>query len=59
MDKEHRMLEARLLQAKGLTQKEIAETIGKSERTVRYYLKQMPRPRTNPVRGSKVDPFKP
>jgi transcriptional regulator len=34
MDKEHRMLEARLLQAKGLTQKEIAETIGKSERTV-------------------------
>lgn len=59
MDKEHRMLEARLLQAKGLTQKEIAETIGKSERTVRYYLKQMPRPRKNPVRGSKVDPFKP
>ena len=58
MDKEHRMLEARLLQAKGLTQKEIAETIGKSERTVRYYLKQMPRPRKNPVRGSKVDPFK-
>ena len=40
MDKEHRMLEARLLQAKGLTQKEIAETIGKSERTVKYYLKQ-------------------
>jgi transposase len=59
MDKEHRMLEARLLQAKGLTQKEIAETIGKSERTVRYYLKQMPGPRKNPVRGSKVDPFKP
>jgi transposase len=58
MDKEHRMLEARLLQAKGLTQKEIAETIGKSERTVRYYLKEMPRPRKNPVRGSKVDPFK-
>ncbi|WP_213996521.1 IS21 family transposase [Tepidanaerobacter syntrophicus] len=59
MDKEHRMLEARLLQAKGLTQKEIAETIGKSERTVRYYLKQKPGPRKNPVRGSKVDPFKP
>ncbi len=58
MDKEHRMLEALLLQAKGLTQKEIAESIGKSERTVRYYLKQMPRPRKNPVRGSKVDPFK-
>ncbi len=53
------MLEARLLESKGLTQKEIAETIGKSERTVRYYLKQMPRPRKNPVRGSKVDPFKP
>lgn len=58
MDKEHRMLEARLLQAKGLTQKEIAGMIGKSERTVRYYLKQMPRPRKHPVRGSKVDPFK-
>jgi len=59
MDKEHRMLEAQLLQARGLTQKEIAESIGKSERTVRYYLKQMPRPRKNPERGSKVDPFKP
>lgn len=53
------MLEARLLQAKGLTQKEIAETIGKSERTVRYYLKQTPRPRKNPRRGSRVDPYKP
>jgi len=53
------MLEARLLQAKGLTQKEIAETIDKSERTVRYYLKQTPRPRKNPIRGSRVDPYKP
>jgi len=59
MDKEQCMLEARLLQAKGLTQKEIAETIGKSERTVRYYLKQTPRPRKNPRRGSRVDPYKP
>jgi len=59
MDKEHRMLEAQLLQARGVTQKKIAESIGRSERTVRYYLTQMPRPRKNPVRGSKVDPFKP
>jgi predicted transcriptional regulator len=59
MDKEPRMREARLLQSKGLTQKEIAETIGKSERAVTYYLKQMPKPRKNPARGSKVDSFKP
>jgi hypothetical protein len=59
MDKEHRMLEAQLLQARGVAQKKIAQSIGKSERNVRYYLRQMPRPRKNLVLGSKVGPFKP
>lgn len=35
------MLEVQLLQARGLTHKEIAESLGKSERAVRYFLKQM------------------
>jgi transposase len=58
MDKEHRMLEARVLQGQGKTQVEIAEILGVCERTVRSHLKGMPRGRKNPVRGSKVDPFK-
>lgn len=58
MDKEHRMLEARVLQGQGKTQVEIAEILGVCERTVRSHLKGMPRGRKNPERGSKVDPFK-
>lgn len=58
MDREQRMLDAHILQGQGYTQREIADQIGKSERTVRYYLKQIPGPRKNPVRGSKVDPYK-
>lgn len=58
MDKEHRMLEARVLQGQGKTQVEIAQILGVCERTVRSYLKGMPRGRKNPERGSKVDPFK-
>lgn len=44
MDKEHRMLDAHILQAKGFTQVEIAEMLGVSDRTVRNYLKQGKRP---------------
>jgi transposase len=58
MDKEHRMLEAHVLQGEGKTQIEIAQILGVCERTVRYHLKDIPRGRKNPVRGSKVDPFK-
>jgi transposase len=58
MDKEHRMLEARILQGQGKTQVEIAEILGVCERTVRSHLKGMPRGRRIPQRGSKVDAFK-
>jgi transposase len=58
MDKEHTMLEARILQGQGRTQVEIAEMLGICERTVRYHLKSMPACRRKPRRGSKVDGFK-
>jgi transposase len=58
MDKEHRMLEARILQGQGKTQLEIARILGVCERTVRYHLTTMPTGRKKPVRGSKVDAFK-
>lgn len=58
MDRKNRMLEARLLQAQGHTQLEIAELLGVCERTVRNYMKQMPRERKRPKQPSKLDPFK-
>lgn len=58
MDKEHSMLEARILQGQGKTQTEIAEILGVCERTVRYHLTGMPAERKKPKRGSKVDAFK-
>jgi len=58
MDKEHSMLEARILQRQGKTHREIAEALGVCERTVRNHLKGPPCGRRNPTRGSKVDPFK-
>jgi len=58
MDKEHSMLEARILQREGKTQIEIAEILGVCERTVRNHLKDMPVARKKPIRGSKVDVFK-
>jgi len=58
MDKEHTMLEARILQGQGKTQMEIADILGVCERTVRYHLKSMPTGRKKPKRGSKVDDFK-
>jgi len=44
MDKEQDMLTARVLQGQGKTQSEIAQELGVCERTVRNYLKQLPRP---------------
>jgi len=58
MDKEHTMLEARILQGQGKTQLEIAEILGVCERTVRNHLKGIPVGRKKPHRGSKVDGFK-
>lgn len=55
---EYRMLDARVLQGQGHTQKEIAEILGVTDRTVRNYLSQYPRKRKNPKRPSKLDPFK-
>lgn len=58
MDKELRMLEARTLRADGLKQREIADQLGVSDRTIRTWLKNPPRPRKKPIRISKLDPFK-
>jgi transposase len=58
MDKEHSMLEARILQGQGKTQIEIAEILDICERTVRNRLKGLPEARKKPVRRSKVDAFK-
>lgn len=53
------MLKAHELQAQGFTQKQIAEQLGRSERTIRTWLKQMPRKRKPPVRKSILDQYKP
>jgi len=58
MDRENRMLDARLLQAQGHTQAEIAQMLDVCERTVRNYLKQRPGPRKRAQRPSRLDPFK-
>ena len=53
------MLKAHELQAQGLTQKQIAEQLGRTDRTIRTWLKEMPRERKRTVRKSKLDEFKP
>jgi transposase len=55
---EHRMMDARFYQAQGMTQKEIAEALGVTDRTVRNYLSERPRPRIKPIRKSNLDPFR-
>jgi transposase len=52
------MLDARVLQGQGHTQKEIAEILGVTDRTVRNYLSNFPRERKRPNRTSKLDSFK-
>jgi len=59
MDKEQCMLDARILQAQGYTQMQIAQLLGVTDRTVRTYLKERPCARKKPVRKSRLDPFKP
>ena len=55
---EHRMMDARFYQAQGMTQNEIAEIFGVTDRTVRNYLSERPRERKKPVRPSRLDPFR-
>ena len=53
------MLKALELQAQDFPQKQIAEQLGSSERTIRIWLKQIPRKRKMPVRKSILDEYKP
>lgn len=55
---EYLMLKAHELQAQGYTQKQIAEHLGRCDRTIRSWLKQIPRERKKPVRKSKIDEYK-
>jgi len=55
---EHRMMDARFYQAQGMTQKEIADALGVTDRTVRNYLSERPRSRINTPKPSKLDPFR-
>lgn len=55
---EHRMMDARFYQAQGMTQIEIAALLGVTDRTVRNYLSEQPRPSIKPIRRSKLDPFR-
>ena len=59
MDKEHRMLQARMLKAKGYKQTEIAEMLGVTDRTIRNYLRYPPSPRKKTKRKSLLDSYKP
>jgi len=56
---ELKMHEAQLLRRQGKTIKDIALEIGKSERTVYYYLSSPPRSRKKRQYPSMLDPFKP
>lgn len=55
---EHRMMDARFYQAQGMTQLEIAAALGVTDRTIRNYLSERPRPSIKPIRRSKLDPFR-
>lgn len=57
MYKEQKMMKARILQAQGYRQLEIAEMLNVSVRTVRNYLKNPPTPIKAVKRASKLDPF--
>jgi transposase len=59
MDKEHRMLKAKQMQAEGLKQWQIALALDVSERTVRNYLREDLRARRKVPRESKLDAYRP
>ena len=56
---ELQMHDAQMLKQQGKKIQQIAETLGKSERMVHYYLSEPSRPRKNREYSSKLDPFKP
>jgi len=58
MYKEQKIMDAKIMQAKGLRQREIAETLDVSERTVRNYLKASPARKDRKKRASKLDPYR-
>jgi transposase len=58
MRKKNRMIEAAKLRARGYKQREIADLLGVSERTVRTYLKNPPSSRKRTPRRSLLDPYK-
>jgi predicted transcriptional regulator len=57
MEREHRPLDARILQGQGYKRVQIAEMLHVTDRIVRTYLKGVPRGGTRPVRASRVDPL--
>jgi transposase len=59
MRKKTRMLTAVNLRARGYKQREIANLLSVSERTVRNYLKNPPSVRRRTPRNSLLDPYKP
>lgn len=58
MYKEQKIMDAKIYQAKGLKQQEIAEIMGVSVRTVRNYQKATPEPKDRKKRASKLDPYR-
>lgn len=59
MHKELWMLNAHQLRSQGYKQFQIAEALGVTDRTVRNYLKDQPRPRKIPTRNSLLESYKP
>jgi transposase len=58
MCKEQKIMDAKLMQAEGFKQQEIANIIGVSVRTVRNYQKAPLKPKERKKRASKLDPFR-
>lgn len=58
MYKEQKIMDAKIMQAKGLRQCEIAQTLGVTERTIRNYLKAPPGRKERKKRPSKLDPYR-
>jgi transposase len=56
--KEQKIMDAKIMQAKGLRQREIAESLGVTERTIRNYLKSSPGKKERKSRASKLDPYR-
>ena len=52
------MHDAQMMKRQGMKISQIAEALGKSERTIYYYLSEPPRPRKKREYTSKLDPYK-